>query len=83
MLLHSRQPTWGFVLAAVGQDGKAILHASAELQADRDLVLAADKQKGDALSYAVPQLKADRDMDMAIDRACENEQIAAGNKPSR
>ena len=39
----------GVVMAAVEQDGRALQHASAELQADRGVVLAAVAQTGSAL----------------------------------
>jgi hypothetical protein len=47
------------VLAAVAQNGGALLWASAELQGDREIVLAAVAQNGHALQYAAAELKGD------------------------
>jgi hypothetical protein len=43
----------------VAQNGHALRHASAALQADRDFVLAAVAQNGDALKFASAALQAD------------------------
>ena len=56
--------TWG-ILAAVGQDANALLHASAELQADLGIVLVAVERNGVPRLYADPRLKADKDIVLA------------------
>ena len=48
------------VLAAVGQDGEALLYASKELQADKEVVLVAVKQDGYALYNASKELQVDK-----------------------
>ena len=48
-------------LAAAQQRGGALVYASAELQADREVVLAAVQQDGHALQYATAELQADRE----------------------
>ena len=53
------------MLAAVARNGFALQHASAELQADRDVVLAAVAHEGCALRHASAQLRADRDVVLA------------------
>ena len=56
------------LLAAVqlpGRYGLPLYHASAELQADREVVLAAVQQYGLALSHASPELQADREVVLA------------------
>ena len=47
------------VLAAVQQCGRALEHASADLQADRDFVLAAVQRNGDAFRHASAELQED------------------------
>jgi len=49
----------GFVLAAVTQNGLALVYAHRDLRADPEIVLAAVKQNGLALDYASEDLKAD------------------------
>ena len=44
-----------FVLAAVRQNGDALLYAAAGLRADREVVLAAVWQNGDALQHAAAE----------------------------
>ena len=53
------------VLAAVAQNGEALLYASDELKADREVVLAAVAQHGHALRHASAELKADRGVVLA------------------
>eukprot|EP01052_Picozoa_sp_SAG31_P044083 SAG31_NODE_7561_length_1653_cov_1.485843_1_plen_126_part_01 len=67
---------WGSkkqVLAAVAQDGLALVHAAEELRADREIVLAAVAQKGEALQYAAEELRADREV----------QRVAAGHSARR
>ena len=52
-------------MAAVTQDGQALKHAHASLQADREVVTAAVTQKGWALQYAETSFKVDREVVMA------------------
>eukprot|EP01047_Picozoa_sp_COSAG01_P035734 COSAG01_NODE_2758_length_7121_cov_64.907434_6_plen_101_part_00 len=54
------------VLAAVAQNGRALLYASVELWADREFVLAAVAQDGRALWYASAELRADREVVLAV-----------------
>ena len=49
-------------LVAVQADGRALKHASEELQADRAVVLAAVEQDWEALEYASPEVRADREL---------------------
>ena len=58
-----RERIW--LLAAVQQDGFALVWASAELQADREVVLAAVQQNGVALVHASAELQADREVVLA------------------
>ena len=53
------------MLAAVARNGYALVHASPELQADRDVVLAAVARNGYVLRYASDELQADRDVVLA------------------
>ena len=53
------------MLAAVARNGYALVHASPELQADRDVVLAAVAHNGYALMHASPELRADRGVVLA------------------
>ena len=53
------------VLVMVRQDGFALLTASEELRADRDVVLAAVRRDGKALGYASEALQSDRDVVLA------------------
>ena len=50
---------WGVVMAAVQQEGHALLFASQELRADREIVLAAVRNYGQALAYASKELQGD------------------------
>ena len=53
------------MMAAVEQNGEALLWASDELKNDRGVVMAAVKQGGDALQWASDELKNDRGVVMA------------------
>ena len=58
-------PNWEVVLAAVAQNGYALMYGSDELKADREVVLAAVARNGGALWYASAELKADREVVLA------------------
>ena len=47
------------LLERVAQNGRALQHAAAELQADREIVATAVAQDGDALRYAAEELQRD------------------------
>ena len=51
-----------FALAAVTQDGQALMHASDELKNDKDVVLVAVKEYGRALIHASEELRNDREV---------------------
>ena len=53
------------VLAAVKQDGLALMYATFGLKADKEVVLAAVKQDGLALEFAAEELKADKGVVLA------------------
>ena len=53
------------VLAVVKDDGKALAHASKDLQADREIVLAAVSNNGSSLQYASDDLRADKPVVLA------------------
>ena len=53
------------VLAVVKDDGKALAHASKDLQADREIVLAAVSNNGSSLQYASDDLRADKSIVLA------------------
>ena len=54
------------VLAAIVKDGRfALMYASQELRADKEVVLAAVTQNGDALGYASDEPRADKEVVLA------------------
>eukprot|EP00969_Alexandrium_andersonii_P257126 11368259-Alexandrium_andersonii.AAC.1 len=55
------------MLAAVAYDGWALMLASKELRADKDVVLAAVKEsgRGQTLQFASEELRADKDVVLA------------------
>ncbi len=53
------------VLVVVKDDGKALAHASKDLQADREIVLAAVSNNGSSLQYASDDLRADKPVVLA------------------
>ena len=53
------------MLAAVSNDGYALMHATEELRGDREIVLAAVSQDGRALQFATEELKGDREIALA------------------
>jgi len=62
----------GCMLAAVKRNGWLLLHASAELRADREVVLAAVGQQGMALVFASAELRSDREVVLAaVEDCCE------------
>jgi hypothetical protein len=48
------------LLERVAQDGNALQHAAAELQADKEIVATAVAQSGEALRHAAAELQADK-----------------------
>jgi len=52
----------GFVLAAVQEQGGALLHTSQELRDDREVVLCALRENGSALDFVSEKLKSDREV---------------------
>ena len=52
------------VMAAVKENGKALRHASEELQADKKIIMQALKKDGRALLFASKSLKADKEVVM-------------------
>ena len=60
------------MLAAVEQNGYALLYASEELRADREFVLAAVRKDGHALLYASAELHADADREIVLAAVRQN-----------
>ena len=58
-------PVAEIVLAAVAQDGVALVYASEKLKGDKEVVLAAVRQNGDALGYASEELQIDKEVVLA------------------
>jgi len=56
------------VMAAVSNNGHALLDAADELKADRDIVFAACRQNAHALQYAAADLRSDRDFVFLVAR---------------
>ena len=54
-------------MAAVKNDGGALMDASDELKTDKEVVMAAVKNDGDALQYAYHKLRADPEILALID----------------
>ena len=86
-VLHSKLPAhlWPaenhrrLMLAAVKRDGRALLHASIDLRADRDVVLAAVESRSCMIKCASPDLRNDRDFVLL---AMERNGYALSNVPA-
>ncbi len=66
--IFSFQDDREIVLAAVRNNGLALMYASKDLQGDREVVLAAMRQNPEALKYASRELQNDEEMKQAKER---------------